>query len=88
MLLIASDIDPAVGKESRLGCACCLFFAPEELIKPLMPVFSEMFALPGTISAGSDAERVSFEAIQLSTQGAERQRKDVSWFVCRECVVL
>lgn len=36
-----------------------------------------MYALPGALSLGVDAETISFEAIQLSTQGSERQRKDV-----------
>lgn len=49
----------------------------KDLILPLLPAFSEMFALPASITRGSDAEMVSFEAIQLSTQGSERQRKDV-----------
>eukprot|EP00438_Fugacium_kawagutii_P018576 Skav220207 [mRNA] locus=scaffold2858:206317:210868:- [translate_table: standard] len=36
-----------------------------------------MFNLPCTISATADFERVSFENMQLSTQGSERQRKDI-----------
>lgn len=36
-----------------------------------------MFNIPSTVSCPKDAERVSFENLQLSTQGAERQRKDI-----------
>ena len=49
----------------------------KDLIQPLLPAFSGIFCLPVTITANSDPETVSFENIQLSAQGAERQRKDV-----------
>lgn len=43
----------------------------------LLPAIGEYFSLPSSITACSDKE-VNFEGIQLSTQGAERQRKDVT----------
>ncbi len=43
----------------------------------LLPAIGEYFNLPASITACSDKEEVNFEGIQLSTQGAERQRKDV-----------
>ncbi|CAK9075622.1 unnamed protein product, partial [Durusdinium trenchii] len=61
-LLIASDIDPVAGKD---------------LILPLLPAFSEMFNLPVNVSVTTDAEMVSFDSIQLSAQGSERQKKDI-----------
>ena len=49
----------------------------EDLLTCLLPAFSDFFSLPCCISCCSDKETVNFEGIQLSTQGAERQRKDV-----------
>lgn len=40
-------------------------------------MFHEMYALPSSVTSSTDGEMLSFESIQLSTQGAERQRKDV-----------
>ena len=48
----------------------------KELLRPLLPAFEDQFNLPCAISFTKDAEVVSFQNIQLSTQGAERQRKD------------
>ena len=52
----------------------------QDLILPLLPAIKRMFDIPCNISTSQDHESVSFEAIQLSTQGAERQRKDVTWW--------
>lgn len=49
----------------------------EDLVVPLLPAVADIFNLPCTISASADFERVSFEAMQLSTQGSERQKKDI-----------
>lgn len=49
----------------------------QDLILPLLPAFSEMFNLPVNVSVTTDAEMVSFDSIQLSAQGSERQKKDV-----------
>ena len=46
-----------------------------------MSAIGDMFNLPCSITSKQDPEVVSMEAIQLSTQGAERQRKDVSQLV-------
>ncbi|CAK9111498.1 Uncharacterized protein SCF082_LOCUS51755 [Durusdinium trenchii] len=62
ILLVASNMDPITGKD---------------LIQCLLPAISDFWSLPSTITACGDKETVSFESIQLSTQGAERQRKDV-----------
>ena len=51
----------------------------KDLILPLIPAIGGLFNLPCSISAKQDAECISFENIQLSTQGAERQRKDATW---------
>ena len=45
----------------------------------MLPAISDLLCIPVSISASSDPETTSFEAIQLSAQGAERQRKDVAW---------
>ena len=37
-----------------------------------------MWNLPACVSKGQGHEEMSFEAMQLSTQGAERQRKNVA----------
>lgn len=50
----------------------------QDLILPVLPAICELFSLPSSISAFQNAEAISFDAMQLSTQGAERQRKDVS----------
>ena len=55
-------------------------FFGQELLECLLPAIKDFFSLPSTITAVVDFETVSFESIQLSTQGAERQRKDASWF--------
>ena len=47
------------------------------LITPLLPAIQMMWALPAVVTYEKDQETVSFTNIQLSTQGAERQRKDV-----------
>lgn len=44
---------------------------------PFLPALQEIFSLPCSISCTRDMEKVSFENMQLSTQGAERQRKDI-----------
>lgn len=49
----------------------------KDLLTCLLPAFGDFFHLPSSIASCGDAETVSFEGIQLSTQGAERQRKDV-----------
>eukprot|EP00438_Fugacium_kawagutii_P036217 Skav223158 [mRNA] locus=scaffold2973:257878:262548:- [translate_table: standard] len=49
----------------------------KDLVLPLLPAISDMFSIPAVISVGKDLEKVSFENLQLSTQGAERQRKDL-----------
>ena len=43
----------------------------------MIPAVQDMFNLPVAITGSTDMERVSFENLQLSTQGAERQRKDL-----------
>lgn len=58
---------------SMLGC-----LNVQDLILPVLPAICELFSLPSSISAFQNAEAISFDAMQLSTQGAERQRKDVS----------
>lgn len=87
-LLIASDIDPVAGKDCvarnvliRFMRQCQLWDLMnsnmQDLILPLLPAFSEMFNLPVNVSVTTDAEMVSFDSIQLSAQGSERQKKDV-----------
>lgn len=49
----------------------------EDLVAPLLPAVADIFNLPCTISATADFERISFENMQLSTQGSERQKKDI-----------
>lgn len=64
--------------------ACSLPRAVElwqDLILPLLPAIQDFFNLPTTITACQCMETVNFEGIQLSTQGAERQRKDVPWLL-------
>ncbi|CAK9072442.1 Uncharacterized protein SCF082_LOCUS35628, partial [Durusdinium trenchii] len=48
-----------------------------DLVLPFPPALQEIFSLPYSISCTRDMEKVSFENMQLSTQGAERQRKDI-----------
>ena len=48
----------------------------QELILPLLPSIKVLFDLPCNLTANQNVEDISFEAIQLSTQGSERQRKD------------
>lgn len=49
----------------------------KELILPLLPAISDLFNIPAVVSVSRDMEKVSFENLQLSSQGAERQRKDL-----------
>ena len=49
----------------------------KELLQPFLPAIEHMFSLPCVITCTRDMEKVSFENLQLSTQGAERQRKDI-----------
>lgn len=49
----------------------------QDLITPLLPAIQMMWSLPAVVTYEKDPETVSFTNIQLSTQGAERQRKDV-----------
>lgn len=49
----------------------------QDLVLPMLPAISDMFCLPSAITGSKDFEKVSFENLQLSTQGAERQRKDL-----------
>ena len=58
-------------------CLLCQHVAAQDLVLPLLHSFEGIFNLPVCISAATDHEQLSFESIQLSTQGAERQRKDV-----------
>ena len=51
----------------------------QELILPLLPSIKVLFDLPCNLTANQTVEDISFEAIQLSTQGSERQRKDAVW---------
>ncbi|CAK9079157.1 unnamed protein product [Durusdinium trenchii] len=60
--MVVSDLDPIAGKD---------------LVLPFLPALQEIFSLPCSISCTRDMEKVSFENMQLSTQGAERQRKDI-----------
>lgn len=83
LLMIASDLDPIAGKD--IGTQkenpynkCFLFVVQQELILPLLAAIGGMCNLPCTISKTGDTETHSFENIQLSCQGAERQRKDVT----------
>jgi len=50
----------------------------QDLISPLLPAIKDMWNLPCCISIGQAREESSFEAMQLSTQGSERQRKNAS----------
>ncbi|CAK9076320.1 unnamed protein product, partial [Durusdinium trenchii] len=59
-----------------------------DLIKPLLPAITDLFCIPSTISPPQDTELTSFDAIQLSTQGAERQRKDVMKMAMRIEILL
>lgn len=87
LLLLASDIDPISGKENWIcqSLSLCLHVFPialplslmQDLITPLLPAIQMMWALPAVVTYEKDQETVSFTNIQLSTQGAERQRKDV-----------
>ena len=45
----------------------------------MLPAIQGLFAIPSSITLCADEETASFENIPLSTQGAERQRKDVLW---------
>ena len=49
----------------------------KDLVLPLLAAVTDVFNLPSTISANRDPEKVSFENMQLSTQGSERQKKDI-----------
>lgn len=49
----------------------------QDLILPLIPAIKGLFEIPCYLSVHNDMDIISFEAIQLSTQGSERQRKDV-----------
>lgn len=49
----------------------------QDLVLPMLPAITDMFCLPSAITGSKDFEKVSFENLQLSTQGAERQRKDL-----------
>ena len=49
----------------------------KDLVLPLLAAVSDVFNLPATISSNRDPEKVSFENMQLSTQGSERQKKDI-----------
>ena len=49
----------------------------EEAVLPLLPAIENLFSLPSCITCCKDMEKISFENLQLSTQGAERQRKDI-----------
>ncbi len=98
LLLIASDIDPIQGKEYCWNCDKYFFKIKthtvliknsstlEDLILPLLPAFQGLFEIPCSVAATSDSETISFESIQLSTQGAERQAKDATWekMVCTD----
>ncbi|CAK9039774.1 unnamed protein product [Durusdinium trenchii] len=61
LVLLASDLDPVSG---------------QDLILPLLPAIRDIWNLPSCISHGQAHEEISFEAMQLSCQGAERQRKN------------
>ncbi|CAK8995203.1 unnamed protein product, partial [Durusdinium trenchii] len=61
LLLVASDLDPVLAKD---------------LLLPLLPAIIDVWNLPACVTSGQPQEEVSFEAIQLSCQGAERQRKN------------
>ena len=50
----------------------------QDLILPLLPAFTEMFNLPANVTMTNDVEVISFDSIQLSAQGSERQKKDVT----------
>lgn len=92
LTLIASDLDPVAGKE-MLGKNIRWFgawgktleleivlektSAFQDLILPLIPAIKGLFEIPCYLSVHNDMDIISFEAIQLSTQGSERQRKDV-----------
>lgn len=47
-------------------------------MEPLLPAISSFWAMPVIISWDRDFEVASMQNIQLSTQGAERQRKDAA----------
>ena len=49
----------------------------KDLVLPLLAAVADLFNLPATISSSRDPEKVSFENMQLSTQGSERQKKDI-----------
>ncbi|CAK9066939.1 unnamed protein product [Durusdinium trenchii] len=49
----------------------------KDLILPLLAAVGGLFNIPCSISAPGNHESNTFEAIQLSAQGGERQRKDV-----------
>ena len=65
-----------------------LCFELQDLLLPLLPAIIDVWNLPACVTSGQPQEEVSFEAIQLSCQGAERQRKNApcstpqSFFCC------
>lgn len=61
---------------------------PEELLRPMLPAIVDQFCLPCAISFMVDPEECSFQNIQLSSQGAERQRKDVQYPASKNTLVL
>lgn len=48
----------------------------KDLLEPLLPAIARLWMVPVVVAWDRDAEVVSMQNIQLSTQGAERQRKD------------
>ncbi|CAK9065270.1 Uncharacterized protein SCF082_LOCUS33439, partial [Durusdinium trenchii] len=72
----AADGQPRLGiKKGFTRLSSALFLA--QVVSDLDPVAAKIFGIPSSISSFQDAETISFDAMQLSTQGAERQRKGV-----------
>ncbi|CAK9016804.1 Uncharacterized protein SCF082_LOCUS13348 [Durusdinium trenchii] len=76
---VKNESDPVIKKQKTEWA---------DLIKPLLPAITDLFCIPSTISPPQDTELTSFDAIQLSTQGAERQRKDVMKMAMRIEILL
>lgn len=92
---VVSDLDPVAAKDRddktrtnvKKGHGHIVLFL-KDLIQPFMGAIFEIFGIPSSISSFQDAETISFDAMQLSTQGAERQRKGVPSPVVSTCFLV
>ena len=66
---------------SLIYLSSCFSMWGKEMIIPIWPAIRDQFALPCAISVQQNVEELSFQNIQLSTQGSERQRKNAACLV-------